>query len=186
MIVVARLAAHVDHAVDRRAAAEHAAARVIEGAAIQPGLGLGLEAPIGARIVLRIEIADRHMDPDVIVAAAGLEQQHADVGIGRQPVGEHAPGAAGADDDIVECAEMPAPELRDRHAPSGTNIRAFEAAAQPRRARRSRPGCARVVRFPSRRGSLGQATARLRLTRLKRQRLIPLSNGALSGGRNSC
>ena len=65
-VVVARLAAHVDHAVDRRAAAEHAAARIVERAAVQAGLGLGLEAPVGARVVLGVEVADRDVDPDPV------------------------------------------------------------------------------------------------------------------------
>ena len=41
-VVVAGLAAHVDHAVDRRAAAEHAAAGVLDGAAVEAGNGLGV------------------------------------------------------------------------------------------------------------------------------------------------
>ena len=40
-VVVARLAAHVDHAVDGGAAAEHAAARIGEAAAVEAGLGGG-------------------------------------------------------------------------------------------------------------------------------------------------
>src|SRR5882672_214800 len=38
VIVVAGLAAHVDHAVDRGAAAEHLAARIVDGATAEPGL----------------------------------------------------------------------------------------------------------------------------------------------------
>src|SRR5258708_17477776 len=42
------------------------------------------------------------MDPEVVVLAAGLEQQHAHLRIGAQAVGEQAAGRAGADDEIVE------------------------------------------------------------------------------------
>ena len=41
VVVVGRLAAHVDHAVDRRAATEHLAARIAERPAVETGLGLG-------------------------------------------------------------------------------------------------------------------------------------------------
>ena len=104
-VIVPRLAAHVDHAVDRGAAAEHPAARIVERPAVQPVLGFGLQAPVGARIALGVEIADRHLDPEIVVLAAGLEQQDAVAPVFRQPVGKHAAGRAGADDDIVEAAQ---------------------------------------------------------------------------------
>jgi hypothetical protein len=102
VVVVAPLTAHVDHRVDGRAAAEHLAPCVVESAPVQPGLGFRLEAPVRARIVDREEIADGDLDPEVVVLAAGLEQEHRTVRIGREAVGEDAPGAASADDDVVE------------------------------------------------------------------------------------
>jgi hypothetical protein len=84
------------------AAAEDAPARVVDRTAVEAGLGLGLEAPVGARVVFGFEVADRHADPEIIVVAAGLEQQHAPRRIGREPVREQAPRGAGADDDVVE------------------------------------------------------------------------------------
>ncbi len=106
VIVVGRLAAHVDHAVDRGAAAEHLAARIVQRAAVEPGIGLGLQAPVGARIAHGVEVADGHVDPEIAVAAAGLEQQHPVARIGRQAVGQDAAGGAGADHDIVEFAQQ--------------------------------------------------------------------------------
>ena len=100
-VVVARLAAHVDHAVDRRAAAQHAPARIGEAAAVQAGLGGGLEAPVGARVAHQVEVADGDVDPVVVVPAARLQQQHAPGRIGRQPVGQQAPRRPRADDDRV-------------------------------------------------------------------------------------
>ena len=41
------------------------------------------------------------MSIQVVVHAARFEQQHAGVGVGRQPVGEHAAGGAGPGDDVV-------------------------------------------------------------------------------------
>ncbi len=100
-VIIGRLAAHIDHGVDGRRAADHPAARIGDRAAAQIGLGRGLEHPVGARIADRVEIADRNMEPDPVVAAAGLDDQHAVAGIAAQPIGEHAAGRAGADDDEI-------------------------------------------------------------------------------------
>ena len=101
VVVVGGLAAHVDHGVDGGGAADHLAARIVEAAAVEPRLRLGLEHPVGARIADGEEIADRDVEPDPVVPAAGLEQQHARSGIGGEPVRQHAAGRAGADDDVV-------------------------------------------------------------------------------------
>src|SRR4029077_2277252 len=101
VIVIGGLAAHIDHGVDRGRAADHLAARIIEAAAVETLLGLGLEAPVGARIADGEQIADRDVKPDPVVAPAGFENEHALVGVGREPVGENAAGGAGAGDDVV-------------------------------------------------------------------------------------
>jgi hypothetical protein len=100
-VVVSGLAAHVDHAVDRGTAAQHLAARVDQRASGQSGVGLGAEQPVGARIVDAVEIADGDVDPQVIVLAAGFDQQHLDVGLAAQAIREHATGSPGAHDDVV-------------------------------------------------------------------------------------
>ena len=82
-IIVAGLTAHVDHAVDRRTATEHLAAWIVETAPVEAGLLCRLEPPVDPRIAVAVEIADRDVDPHVIVLAAGFEQQHPDIGIGR-------------------------------------------------------------------------------------------------------
>src|SRR3546814_1712614 len=77
-IIVARLAAHVDHAVDRGVAAQHAPARIVQCPPVKPRLRLGLEAPVGARIILRVEVADGHVDPepDVDPKSTSLNSSH--------------------------------------------------------------------------------------------------------------
>jgi crotonobetainyl-CoA:carnitine CoA-transferase CaiB-like acyl-CoA transferase len=97
-------------------AAQHLAARIVERAPAERGLGLGLEAPVGARVALGVEVADGDVDPGMVVLAAGLDQQDRDAGIGRQPVGEHAARGAGADHDVVEAAELLRPVRACRHA----------------------------------------------------------------------
>ncbi|MNE27892.1 hypothetical protein D3C80_1213150 [compost metagenome] len=73
-IVVASLAAHVDHAVDGRTATEHLAPWITQGTAIEAGLRLGLETPVGAGIADAIEVAHRNVNPGVVVAPTGFEQ----------------------------------------------------------------------------------------------------------------
>ena len=75
VVVVLLLAAHVDHRVDGGAAAEDAAARVVDRAAGQMLVGLRLVAPVGAWIGDRVEIADRDVDPEPVVLSAGFEQE---------------------------------------------------------------------------------------------------------------
>ena len=105
VVVVLLLAAHVDHGVDRGAAAQHAPARVMDRAAREVLVGRGLVAPVGARIGDGVEVADRDVDPEPVVLAARLQQQHRHRRIGRQPVGEQAAGAARAGDHVVVAAE---------------------------------------------------------------------------------
>ena len=66
-VVIGRGAAHVDHAVDRAGAAQHLAARLVEGAAVELRLGLALEHPVDPRIGVGLGVAERDMDPRVAV-----------------------------------------------------------------------------------------------------------------------
>ena len=100
-IVVLGLATHVDHAVDGRAAAQHFAPWVTQGAPLQAGLRLGLEAPVGAWVADAEQVADGDMDPGVVVAATGFQQQDTVSRVGGQTIGQQASGRAGADDDVI-------------------------------------------------------------------------------------
>ena len=104
MIVIAGLAAHRQHGVDRGRAAHRLAARIIELAAVEARLGHGLEHPVAARIADQVEIADRNVKPDPVVMPAGFQQQHALFGIGGQAVGDDAAGRARAHHDIIVIA----------------------------------------------------------------------------------
>ncbi len=100
-VVVARLAAHVDHAVDAARAAEHLAARIAQAPAVEPGSRLGRIEPVGARIADAVQIADRDVDPEVVVLASRLDQEDVLRRVGAQAVGEQAAGGAGAANDVV-------------------------------------------------------------------------------------
>ncbi len=113
VVVIGGLSPHRDHGVDRRRAADHLAARIGQRAAVETGLRLGLEHPVGTGIADRKEVADRDVEPDPVVVAAGLEDQHPVFRVGRQPVGHDAAGGARADDDIVEITFKPARHFSD-------------------------------------------------------------------------
>src|SRR6266700_2053532 len=102
VVIVGGLPAHRDHRVNGGRAADHLAAGIGQRAAVETGFRLGPKHPVRTRIADRKEIADRDVKPDPVVVAAGLQDQDAARGIGRQPVGDDAAGGAGADDDIVE------------------------------------------------------------------------------------
>src|SRR6185437_16894049 len=63
-VVVRRLAAHVDHAVDGRGTAQNLAAGIIELPAAEPRLALRRQQPIGPGIADGAQIAGGDMQPD--------------------------------------------------------------------------------------------------------------------------
>ena len=101
MIEILGLAADVDQPVDRRRAAEHAAARIRDRPPGGAGIGLGLEPPGQRRMVEQFHEPDRDVDQRVPVAPAGLDQDDPHRRVLGQPVGQHAPGRAGADDHVI-------------------------------------------------------------------------------------
>ena len=102
VIVVRRLAAQIEQAVDRARAAQHLAARLDDLAVVELGLRLGLVEPVDPCVGEQLAVAERDVDPEVAIVAAGLQQQHAMAARGGQAVGQHAAGGTGADDDVVE------------------------------------------------------------------------------------
>ena len=102
-LVVERVAALEDLAVDARGAAEDLAARVVDAPAVHERLGLRLVHPVVVAAADREGQGGRHVDEDVepVVGPAGFEDQDTRPGIGRQPVGERTSGGPAADDDEV-------------------------------------------------------------------------------------
>src|SRR3954471_16077816 len=101
-VVVLRLPAHIHQPVDRRRAAHHLAARRDDLAAVTLRLGLGFVEPVDLRVGEILAVAERHVDPDIAILAARLEQQHAMLAALGEAVRQHAARAAGAHDDEVE------------------------------------------------------------------------------------
>ena len=112
-VVVERIAAHVQHAVDRARSAERLAARDRDRAALDVVLRLGGEVPVVARAVQQLGEADRDVDPHGIVLRSGLQQQHLGARILGQPMRQHATGGTGADDDVVVVGHRRSPSAAD-------------------------------------------------------------------------
>ena len=117
VVVVGGLAAHVDHAVDGRGTADHLAARVAQRSPVQARHRLGAIAPVGPRVAHGVEVADRDVEPDPVILAAGLEQQHRMPTRRRQPVGQRAAGTARPDHDVVEARRSGIDDLGVQHGP---------------------------------------------------------------------
>ena len=104
MVIVRRLPAHVNHAVHRRAAAQHLAPRIGQRAPVQPRLGRGFHHPIRARIADTVKIPHRHLYPVIVVIPPGFEQQNPIGRIGAETVGQDTARGARTDNDIVIAA----------------------------------------------------------------------------------
>ena len=102
VIVVLRLAADIDHAVDRAGAAQHAAARHGDAPSARAFVRLRRVAPVDGRIVDHLGDADRHLRPEEVRSlGAGFEQQDAMRAALAQPAGDDRARGAGTDDDVV-------------------------------------------------------------------------------------
>src|SRR5438094_8017512 len=101
MIEILGLAADIDHAVDRRRAAQHLAARPEDAPAAGAGVGLGFIAPVDRRIGEGLAETERDVNPAVLVLAARLEQHHPGRRVLAEPRRYRTPGGPGADDDKI-------------------------------------------------------------------------------------
>ena len=114
LVVVEPIAPDVDHRVDRRAAPEGAALRVVHPPAVQLRLGNRLEPPVDARSG-QFREPGGHVDQRVPVAATGLEQEDPLVRVLAEPGRDGAAGGAGADDDVgVALSHRMPPERSDK------------------------------------------------------------------------
>lgn len=100
LVVVLRMAAHVDHAVDRARAAQHLPAR--PDLLSPPFACVGRHRGVVGMLRVREQLAEAlgHGDQGAAVLGAGFDQQHPMGGVLAEAVGEHAAGRAGADDEI--------------------------------------------------------------------------------------
>ena len=95
VVEIARLPAHEHHRVDAAGAAQHLAARPITLPPGQRRVGLGAVHPVDGRVVERLAVTDRRLEPEALVAAAGFQQQHGMAARRREPIGQHTAGGSG-------------------------------------------------------------------------------------------
>ncbi len=98
-IVIAAMAAHIRHGVDRGRPADHLAARDFDLPAVHARLGVGRIHPIVHAPRHHAAPGERNVDPGVAVPAAGL--QYEDARVFGEPVRQRAAGGARADDDEI-------------------------------------------------------------------------------------
>ena len=111
VVVIAAVAADIDHGVDRGRAAEPLAARLIADAPVEACLRHGIERPV-------VDLAGDHQDHrarrgdhPIVVLAAGLQQRHRRFGILGKPARDRAAAGAAAHHHKIEC-------VRHAHPPS--------------------------------------------------------------------
>ena len=118
-VVVERLAADIEHAVDRARAAERATARTGDAASGHALLRFHLEVPVELVVVQELGEAGRDVDPHRLVGRARFEQQHLDTRVLAQPVGQNAARRAAADDDVIPFSHDPLPPSCSSPPPGG-------------------------------------------------------------------
>ena len=101
LVVVAVVAADVDHRVHRGAPTEGLHARPVGATPVEVLLRRRLVVPVPLGLEQHRE-RQRDVDVVVVVGRSCLEEQHPDVGVLGQPGGDDASGAARSDDDVVE------------------------------------------------------------------------------------
>jgi hypothetical protein len=101
-IVILMLTTDIEQTVDRTRSAQDLAARLKHASPVQSRLRLGLVHPVDGFFLEQPAISERHMDSEVGILGASLEQQHRILSVRAQAIGQHASRRAGADDDVVE------------------------------------------------------------------------------------
>jgi hypothetical protein len=99
LVVVEPIATDIDHRVDRGAAPERPALRVVHAPVVQLRLGHGLEAPVDAR-PCQLRETGGHVDQRVPVASPCLEQEHLVALVLAQAGRDGTPGGTRPDDDM--------------------------------------------------------------------------------------
>ncbi len=107
---VHRVAALEDHPVDRAAAAEDLAARVVDPPVVHVRLGIGLVLPVVEPVADRERQRRGHVHQRVEagVRVPRLEDEHRRARVRAQPVGQRTARRATADDDVVVALPLPA------------------------------------------------------------------------------
>ena len=101
VVVVGGVAAHIEHGVDRRGAAQRLAARPVHAPVVAMLLRHCLVAPVVGRVLAQAGEARRHLELEGGVRRARFEDQDAQRHVFGEAVGDGAAGRAGANDDVI-------------------------------------------------------------------------------------
>ena len=104
-VVIGRMTAQIQHAVDRTRPAEHLAARPCQRAIADARLGLAGVVPVEDGVAEQLHHAGRDMDHGIAVARSCFEQQYL-MAVFAQTRRDHASGRSRADDDKVSFARL--------------------------------------------------------------------------------
>jgi len=130
-VVVLRLSAQVDHGIHRAAAAQHLAAGLKAAAAIQSGLGHGVDRPVELAGLGHARDAGRALHQRAGISAPGLEQAHLVRTVLAQAASQHAARRACADDHeikgFIHAARSPGLKTRTLRACCGKFATIFPA-----------------------------------------------------------
>ena len=101
VIEITSVPAHIDHAIDRRRAAQHLSAWNGQPPAAEGWLRVSAQPPVIAPHVHRIGECPRHLDQGAATAAAALNQDDAAAPVLGQTMGQRTARRTGAHDDEV-------------------------------------------------------------------------------------
>src|SRR3974390_824501 len=102
MVVVRRVAARINHGVDRRRSSERSAARLVAAPPVEAALWHGFEGPIVETPRNHQDARERRLDEPAIAGAPGFQQADGDARILAQPACDDATGRTGTQYQIVE------------------------------------------------------------------------------------
>ncbi|MNN39897.1 hypothetical protein D3C81_1539520 [compost metagenome] len=102
VIEIGVMATNVNHAIDRAAAPQHLATRLIADAPFQAALRHRLERPVHMSAGQDGSDPDRGMDQRRAVFRARLKQAHSNLRVGTQPVGQYAACRTCTDNYVIE------------------------------------------------------------------------------------
>src|SRR6266702_8482697 len=103
VVVIARLATHVDHAVDTGTPTQRFATRIENLPAIESLVRLSAELPVSTRIADAVEITDGNVNPHVIIGTACFDQENISGLVGAQSICQQTPGRSSPDNNIIKC-----------------------------------------------------------------------------------
>src|SRR5258708_6001862 len=103
VVVIAAVAADIDHGIDRRRTAEPLAARLIADAPLKAGLWHGIEGPV-------VDLAGDHQDhrarrghDPIVAGAAGFHDRDRNIGVLRETACDRAASGTAANHYEIEC-----------------------------------------------------------------------------------